>query len=97
MMRKNQPNYLNHGPYRVRYINDAKDAFTHGKEAVILDVRTATVVSIFPDPKGEEDVARDGLNAGWLMCNAEHGKQDPECQIAVPYQRAVLYNYSKAI
>jgi len=97
MTRKNQPNFLDHGPYRVRYRNDVKEAFTQGKEAVILDIRTATVVAIFADPKnGEERTATEAMNVGWLLSQRELTGKETEAELSAPYARAVLYNYSKA-
>ncbi len=93
--RRNQPNFLDHGPFRVRYRNEMKDTFTQSvKEAVILDLRTAKVVAIFPNPQGEETTAMQAMNVGWHLCNQEHTESELNGELAAPYARAVLYNYS---
>ena len=96
--RRNQPNFLDHGPFRVRYRNEMKDTFTQSvKEAVILDLRTAKVVAIFADPKnGEERTATEAMNVGWLLSQRELTGKETEAELSAPYARAVLYNYSKA-
>jgi hypothetical protein len=95
--RRNMPNFLDYGPYRVRYRNDYKEAFTQEKEAVILGLRTATVVAIFADPKdGEERTAMEAMNVGWLLSQRELTGKETEVELSAPYRRAVLYNYSKA-
>jgi ribosomal protein L5 len=97
-IRKNRPNFLAiNGPYIVRYLKDVKDSFMGEGDIVILDIRDANVLAIFPITMEKEAKATvNGMNMSWILTQQEKDNSfEFVAEIPVPFQRAVLYNFAK--
>lgn len=102
MTRKNQPNYLQAGPYRAWYEKE-RIKLAHGntqvviREVRIVDVRTAKVAAILGEhQQANEELVRDAMNAAWLLSDEAKEIETPFELLGAPYRRAILHNYSEA-